>query len=162
MGRGLQEGRGARKLFLWRSWKPPPPSRCRAARSRGLGYFVRLTVMHGPTRSPHTAVNSGAAAAPALQALGNARLRSALQINTICSAERGLFLHYSHSLLPRRQCGERGRQAGSGGECVPSGSSDPPRPTACTRESPGPVDPWTLKGRRHSWGRVLLPVCPSW
>lgn len=99
-GLGSLGGERGQKAVPLAFWQQLPPRRCKAALV-GFGVLCPLTVMHGPTNSLHTAVNSGAAAAPALQALRNARLRSALQINTICSAERVLFLHYTHSLLPR-------------------------------------------------------------
>lgn len=90
---------------LWESW--------------GSGSFVPLMVMHGPTNSLHEAVNSGAAAAAALQAFCNAGLWSLLQINTICSAEHVSFLHDTHSLLPLWQRGERQRGPGKGGKTRP-------------------------------------------
>lgn len=72
-----------------------------------------------PANSLREAVNSGAAAAAALQALRDAGLWSLLQINTICSAEHVSFLHDTHSLLPRWHRGERQRGPGKGGKMRP-------------------------------------------
>lgn len=104
-GLGKDTGLPPWSTELWESW--------------GSGRFVPLMVMHGPANSLHEAVNSGAAAAAALQALCNAGLWSLLQINTICSAEHVSFLHDTHSLLPRWQHGERQRGPGKGGKMWP-------------------------------------------
>lgn len=103
----------------------------------GFGRFVPLMVMHGPANSLREAVNSGAAAAAALQALCNAGLWSLLQINTICSAEHVSFLHDTHSLLPRWQHGESQQGPGKGGKMWPRPSLTPThsfKPIACVGE----------------------------
>lgn len=66
LSRDLWAGRGVGKPLCSPPQKQPPPGRCRAARSQGVGCFAPLMVMHGPANSPHTAVNPGAAAAPTL------------------------------------------------------------------------------------------------
>lgn len=114
-GLELPEGKRPTTSFLTTRNQLPPWS-TELWESWGSGRFVPLMVMHGSTNSLHEAVNSGAAAAAALQALCNAGLWSLLQINTICSAEHVSFLHDTHSLLPRWQRGERQRGPGKGGK----------------------------------------------
>lgn len=126
------EGLGRARLFWARTSKrektpgfsshhkePASSLEHRAVGVLGFGVLCPSEVMHGPANSLHKAVNSGAAAAAALQALCNAGLWSLLQINTICSGEHVSFLHDTHSLLPRWQHGERQRGPGKGGKMWP-------------------------------------------
>lgn len=118
--RGLEPPEGKRPTASCLSTRNQLPSwRTELWESWGSGRFVPLMVMHGFANSLHEAVNSGAAAAAALQALRNAGLWSLLQISTICSAEHVSFLHDTHSLLPRWQRGERQQGPEKGGKTWP-------------------------------------------
>lgn len=115
---GLGPPKGKRHSFHHKE-----PASSLELRAVGVLGFGELCPSDGdawpPANSLREAVNSGAAAAAALQALCNAGLWSLLQINTICSVEHVSFLHDTHSLLPRWQRGERQRGLGKGGKMWP-------------------------------------------
>lgn len=157
-GKGLQERSGARKLFLWLSWKPPPPGTA-GLLVAGLGVLCpsdgdawAMNCLHGCSlrcscRPPPSRcwVTPGCGARCTLTPF-------VLPIGVSFYSTRMAYC------LAGRVGRELVRLGVEGTWALWLLRPEGLRPT------PGrALDPFvTLKGRRPPSGRVLLPLCPSW